>query len=112
MINKDIVDQLRDSACGNDCHCHYCERNKIAADTIERLRSFWKQEENTADFLRRDVDVAEQYISRLCSEIETLKKERDEARWEVCELSGNGSIDSATREAISRGWDFNNENGK
>lgn len=33
----DIVQQLRDAACGNDCHCHYCERNKAAANEIERL---------------------------------------------------------------------------
>lgn len=35
---NDIVQQLRDAACGNDCHCHYCERNKAAANEIERLR--------------------------------------------------------------------------
>ena len=35
----DIVQQLRDAACGNDCHCHYCERNKAAANEIERLRA-------------------------------------------------------------------------
>lgn len=34
----DIVQQLKDAACGNDCHCHYCERNKAAANEIERLR--------------------------------------------------------------------------
>jgi hypothetical protein len=41
-----------------------------------------------------------------------LKAERDEARWEVCELSGNGSIDSAMREAEQRGWDCFKEDGK
>ena len=38
--------------------------------------------------------------------LEQLERERDNARWEVCELSGNGSIDSAMREAEQRGWSF------
>lgn len=38
--------------------------------------------------------------------IRQLVSERDAARWEVCELSGNGSIDSAMREAEQRGWSF------
>jgi hypothetical protein len=37
-----------------------------------------------------------------------LLKERDSARWEVCELSGNGSIDSAMRVAEERGWNLTN----
>lgn len=37
-MTDDIVKQLRDSACGNDCKCQYCNRNKAAADEIERLR--------------------------------------------------------------------------
>ena len=35
----DIVKQLRDSACGNNCRCPYCNRNKAAAHEIERLRT-------------------------------------------------------------------------
>ena len=42
-------------------------------------------------------------------EIENLIEERDSARWEVCELSGNGSIDSASRVAEERGWDLTKE---
>ena len=51
---------------------------------------------------RRDLDKANKEIAR-------LKEERDSARWEVCELSGNGSIDSASRVAEERGWDLTEE---
>ena len=37
-MTDDIVKQLRDSACGNNCRCPYCNRNKDAAHEIERLR--------------------------------------------------------------------------
>ena len=39
-------------------------------------------------------------------QIDALISERDSARWEVCELSGNGSIDSAVRVAEERGWNL------
>lgn len=42
--------------------------------------------------------------------IECSISERDEARMEVCELSGNGSIDSAMRVAEERGWNLTEEN--
>jgi glutaredoxin len=38
-MTDDIVKQLRDSACGNNCRCPYCNRNKDAAHEIERLRT-------------------------------------------------------------------------
>jgi hypothetical protein len=38
-MTDDIVKHLRESACGNDCRCSYCNRNKAAADEIERLRT-------------------------------------------------------------------------
>jgi hypothetical protein len=38
-MTDDIVKHLRESACGNDCRCPYCNRNKAAADEIERLRT-------------------------------------------------------------------------
>jgi hypothetical protein len=38
-MTDDIVKQLRDSACGNNCRCPYCNRNKDAAHEIERLRN-------------------------------------------------------------------------
>ena len=37
---------------------------------------------------------------------EKMMRERDEARMEVCTLSGNGSYDSTEREAESRGWQY------
>jgi chromosome segregation ATPase len=42
-------------------------------------------------------------------DLDKANKERDSARWEVCELSGNGSIDSASRVAEERGWDLTDE---
>ncbi len=50
------------------------------------------------------------YMMQAADEIERLRKERDEARWEVCELSSNGSIDDATRIFVERGWDCYKEN--
>ena len=38
-MTDDIVKQLRDSACGNNCRCPYCNRNKAAAHEIEQLRT-------------------------------------------------------------------------
>jgi len=37
-MTDDIVKHLRESACGNNCRCQYCNRNKAAANEIERLR--------------------------------------------------------------------------
>jgi hypothetical protein len=42
-------------------------------------------------------------------DLDKANKERDSARWEVCELSGNGSIDSAMRVAEERGWNLTEE---
>ena len=56
-------------------------------------------------------------IRSLHTELENLERqygfamaERDEARWEVCELSSNGSIDGATRISVERGWDCFKDN--
>jgi len=38
--------------------------------------------------------------------LKQLREERNQLRWEICELSSNGSIDGANREAESRGWDY------
>lgn len=38
--------------------------------------------------------------------LKQLRDKRDNLRWEVCELSSNGSIDGANREAESRGWNY------
>jgi hypothetical protein len=59
----DIVQQLRDAACGNDCHCHYCERNKAAANEIERLTL-------ERDEARREVcELQASEVNRLASAI-------------------------------------------
>lgn len=61
------------------------------------------------DFADANIDSFEEEQLRMlrnaANEIENLIEERNSARWEVCELSGNGSIDSAKREAEMRGWD-------
>ena len=67
--------------------------------------SQWLQDfamSNDADF---DSDQV-QMLNFIAAEIRTLTKERDSARWEVCELSSNGSIDGANREAENREWNY------
>jgi hypothetical protein len=65
------------------------------------------------DFADANIDSFEDEQLRMlrnaAREIETLIEERNSARWEVCELSGNGSIDSASRVAEERGWDLTEE---
>ena len=50
-MTDDIVKQLRDSACGNNCRCPYCNRNKDAANEIERLRTELARVELDRDIL-------------------------------------------------------------
>jgi len=50
-MTDDIVKQLRDSACGNNCRCPYCNRNKDAAHEIERLRTELARVELDRDIL-------------------------------------------------------------
>ena len=50
-----------------------------------------------------------QMIFDLQKEIKSLRVERDDARWEVCELSRNDSMESASEVAIERGWNINFE---
>jgi hypothetical protein len=65
------------------------------------------------DFADANIDSFEDeqlhMLRNAAREIENLIEERNSARWEVCELSGNGSIDSASRVAIERGWDLTEE---
>lgn len=65
------------------------------------------------DFADANIDSFEDeqlhMLRNAAREIENLIEERDSARWEVCELSGNGSIDSASRVAEERGWDITEE---
>jgi hypothetical protein len=51
---------------------------------------------------RQHHEVAMEHLRNL----ESLIKERDNARIEVCELSSNGSIDDAARHARIRGWGY------
>jgi hypothetical protein len=65
------------------------------------------------DFAEANIDSFEDeqlhMLRNAAREIENLIEERNSARWEVCELSGNGSIDSASRVAEERGWDLTDE---
>ena len=54
-MTDDIVKQLRDSACGNNCRCPYCNRNKDAANEIERLRTELARVELDRDILVQHV---------------------------------------------------------
>ena len=51
-------------------------------------------------------EYMEAKIQQLIAKCDRLTRERDEARIEVCTLSGNGSCDSTEREAESRGWKY------
>ena len=50
------------------------------------------------------------YMMQAADEIERLREELDDLRWEVCELSSNGSIDDSMRVAKERGWGCFKEN--
>jgi uncharacterized coiled-coil DUF342 family protein len=54
----------------------------------------------------KKIDELEDVCGDSADRMVELVKERDSARWEVCELSGNGSIDSAMRVAEERGWNL------
>ena len=72
-------------------------------DTATRLREASKRNDLPTGIVA--------LLSEAYAEIEQLQRERDDARWEVCELSSNGSIDDATRISVERGWDyFHNSN--
>jgi len=93
------------------------ERCEMAADEIEHLRKRLLGEENAYDIMRLENEHLQTdrnnlalEVERLNACIERLRAERNEARWEVCELSSNGSIDDATRISVERGWDCFKEN--
>ena len=54
----------------------------------------------------KKIDELEDVCGDSADRMVELVKERDNARMEVCELSGNGSCDSTEREAESRGWKY------
>ena len=68
---NDIVQQLRDAACGNDCHCHYCERNKAAANEIERLRARVKELERITDW-HIDMVIGDAWLCRIEGKFEDI----------------------------------------
>jgi len=83
-----------------------------AADLIRELDGAVDSLIAERDDAYKQIDRYKQGFEGCCTACEPvalrnqeLLKERDDARWEVCELSGNGSIDSATRVAEERGWD-------
>ena len=52
----------------------------------------------------RDIATLCKEIDCLTAQVDTLRKERDEARREVCELEADGS-DCAKELSLIRGWD-------
>ena len=70
-----------------------------AAEMLKKLRSALREAVAENVELANSVYVLEKQYG-------VVLEERDNARWEVCELSSNGSIDGANREAESRGWDY------
>lgn len=69
-----------------------------AAETLKKLRSV------LLEVIAENVELANS-VHVLEKQYGIVLEERDSARWEVCELASNGSIDGAKREAESRGWD-------
>lgn len=94
-MTDDIVARLRRWSLG--CGMWDVDADiRDAADEIERLR----------EALR----IEQEEVAACCIDRKETQRERDEARWEVCELSSNGSIDDATRIYVERGWDCFKEN--
>jgi hypothetical protein len=81
----------------------------VAGEVMELRRTVLRLEHQYSVLLRehleKDNASLEAAIDSMRIELDEMRAERDEARWEVCELSGNGSIDSAIRNAKDRGWD-------
>ena len=68
-----------------------------AAEMLKKLRSALREAVAKNVELANSVHVLEKQYG-------VVLEERDNARWEVCELSSNGSIDDATRISVERGW--------
>lgn len=88
--------------------CH-TKRTDLPADV---LRDIGEAYAKIVAFQRKLADI-KQGFEGCCTACEPvgalnqqLRKERDEARLEVCTLSSNGSIDDASRQAKARGWDY------
>ena len=65
------------------------------------------------DFADANIDSFEDehlhMLRNAAREIENLIEERDSARWEVCELSRNDSMESVSKVAAERGWNLTDE---
>jgi hypothetical protein len=61
------------------------------------------------ELLRTQLAAKTDELDLTINDLQEVAVERDSARWEVCELSGNGSIDSAMRVAKERGWNLTDE---
>lgn len=67
--------------------------------TIYRLESQYGVQYDRAEKMMKERDEAN-------ANAKLYRDDRDEARMEVCTLSGNGSCDSTEREAEARGWKY------
>jgi hypothetical protein len=78
------------------------KRTDLPDDIIRLLsRAYGEIIANESTIYRLESQYGVQY-----DRAEKMKSERDEARMEVCTLSGNGSYNSTEREAESRGWEY------
>jgi hypothetical protein len=86
---------------GYEGGCHACEvvavRNQELLKEVKDLTERHAHMSNIALGARADVHQARR-------DLDEANRKLNSARWEVCELSGNGSIDSAMRVAAERGW--------
>ena len=96
-MNNNLANFLRDFAAANS--------DSFEPDQVQNLVYAANEIEN----LQADCQKWKQMSMELNDEAKNLRTERDDARWEVCELSSNGSIDDATREMNSRGWETHDE---
>ena len=97
--NNDITYRLRAAT----------KRADLPADVIRLLGSAYAEilaQESTILRLESQYSVQHNRAEIMEKERNAFRTERDDARMEVCELSGNGSCDSAEREAESRGWQY------
>ena len=115
-VNLDATDTTVEIATLSVRITHLESLNTLLHEQIQRLREQNFAFNDEAKELRETVndltawsEGVEDDNDTLRKEIARLKEERDSARWEVCELSGNGSIDSASRVADERGWDLTDE---
>jgi hypothetical protein len=103
LENEALRLHIEDLKNGFEGSCMACEpvalKNQELLKEVKDLTERHAHMSNIALGARADVHQTRR-------DLDKAKKERDSARWEVCELSGNGSIDSAMRVAEERGWNL------